>query len=90
MLNGKDNNTLPHELGHTLGLRHIDQKSETFMDWFGGNSQYMNPANQKKNSSNAMFSGGSPYMNDKTSTGITGGQIETGKKAAAAGDINKH
>jgi RHS repeat-associated protein len=90
MLNGKDNNTLPHELGHTLGLRHIDQKSETFMDWFGGNPQYMTPANQKKNATNAMFSGGSPYMNDKTSTGITGSQIETGKKAAAAGDINKH
>jgi hypothetical protein len=90
MLNCKDNNTLPHELGHTLGLQHIDQKSETFMGWFGGNPQYMTPANQKKNATNAMFSGDSPYMNDKTSTGITGSQIEIGKKAAAARDINKH
>ena len=90
IINGNDKNTLVHELGHTLGLRHIDQKSETFMDFFGGNPQYMNPADQKKNSTNAMMSGGSPYMNDKTSTTITGGQIEKGKQSEAAGDINQH
>ena len=32
IMNGNDNNTLVHELGHTLGLRHIDQKSETFFE----------------------------------------------------------
>ena len=90
MINGKDNNTLPHELGHTFGLRHIDKQSEGFIEsLFGGNPQYMNPAEQKKNSTNAMFSGTSPYMNDKTSTKITGSQIEVGRQGAAAETINK-
>jgi hypothetical protein len=92
MMNGNDNNTLPHELGHTLGLRHIDQKSETFFETvlWGKNPQYMTPAQQKVNSNNAMFSGGSGYMNDKTSTEINGAQIERAKKNYKDGTINKN
>jgi len=91
MINGKDNNTLVHELGHTLGLRHIDIKGETFFEQFlwGENPQYMTPAEQKKNPNNAMFSGGSPYMNDKTSTKINGGQMENARNAYNNDEINK-
>lgn len=74
MMNGNDNNTLVHELGHTLCLIHIDQNSETFFETvlWGSNSQNMDPAKQRANSNNAMFSEGSSYMNDKTSTAING------------------
>jgi RHS repeat-associated protein len=92
IMNGNDNNTLVHELGHTFGLRHIDQKRETFMENIGlsSNPQYYSPAKQKANSTNAMFSGGSTYMNDKTSTQINGEQIETGQKKYNNGQLNKH
>jgi RHS repeat-associated protein len=92
MMNGNDNNTLVHELGHTFGLRHIDQKSETFFETFlwGSNPQYYSPQKQKANTNNAMFSGGSSYMNDKTSTDINGEQIEIGKQKIKNGDINNH
>jgi hypothetical protein len=90
MMNGNDNNTLVHELGHTFGLRHIDQKSETFFESFlwGSNPQYYDAKKQKANANNAMFSGGSSYMNDKTSTQINGEQIENGTKQYKAGDLN--
>lgn len=92
MMNGNDNNTLVHELGHTFGLRHIDKKEETFFETvlWGSNPQYYDPAKQKANAKNAMFSGGSSYMNDKNSTEINGQQIEIGKKKYAAGDLNNH
>jgi YD repeat-containing protein len=92
MLNGNDNNTLVHELGHTFGLRHIDQKRETFWETMGfsSNPQYYDNAKQKANSNNAMFSGGSTYMKDKTSTRINGEQIEIGKQEYKKGDINNH
>ncbi len=92
MMNGNDNNTLVHELGHTFGLRHIDKNEETFFETvlWGSNSQYYDPAKQKANSKNAMFSGGSSYMNDKNSTEINGQQIEIVKKKYAAGDLNNH
>lgn len=91
IINGNDNNTLPHELGHTLGLRHIDQKYESFFEVYlwGSNPQYMNPSMQKANANNAMFSGGSSYMNDKTSTEINGLQIEQAKKNYQNGTINR-
>jgi len=92
MMNGNDNNTLVHELGHTFGLRHIDKKGETFFETvlWGSNPQYYDPKKQKANANNAMFSGGSPYMNDKNSTEINGEQIEIGKKKYNEGDLNKH
>ncbi len=90
MINGLDNNTLVHELGHSLGLRHIDKKAETFWEKvLSDNPQYMNPKKQRGNSTNAMFSGTSPYMNDEKSTKITGEQIEIARNAAKSGDINK-
>ncbi len=91
MMNGNDNNTLVHELGHTLGLRHIDQKEETLFEQFlwGKNPQYMTPSEQAKNPNNAMFSGSSPYMNDKTSTQINGQQMESARDAYNNDEINQ-
>ena len=89
MMNGGDNNTIVHELGHTLGLRHIDQLREGFGDLFSGNPQYYDVNKQKANSNNAMFSGGSPYMNDVKSTQINGAQIEAAKKNYKNGTINQ-
>lgn len=82
IIKGNDKNTLVHELGHTLGLRHIDLKAETTWEklsvMFGGtgNPQYRTPEEQKKSKNNAMFSGGSIYMNDKTSTEIDGDRLK--------------
>ncbi len=91
MLNGNDNNTLVHELGHTLGLGHIYQKEETFFEMFlwGTNLDYMPPSEQSKQSTNAMFSGGSKYMNDESSINFNGQQIEKAKAAYDNGNINK-
>lgn len=75
MINGKDRNTIPHELGHTLGLRHINVRRETIRDFFGGNSQYIDSQQQSRNQFNVMFSGGSQYMNDRTSTQINSSQM---------------
>jgi RHS repeat-associated protein len=94
MIKGNDNNTLVHELGHTLGLRHIDIKAETTWEdmsvMFGGtgNPQYRTPEEQKKSENNAMFSGGSIYMDDKTSTEIDGEQIETATESYESGELN--
>ena len=89
MIGNNDENTVPHELGHTAGLRHIDKEYESFWDLFGGNSQFYNPTKQKANSFNIMFSGSSPYMNDKTSTQINREQIETIKAKYNSGGLNQ-
>lgn len=90
MIDGDDNNTIVHELGHTLGLRHIDKFTEQKTDSFFGNPQYMTSEEQKRNPNNAMYDGLSTYMNNKTSTEIIGKQIEVARKASANGELNKH
>lgn len=95
MINGNDNNTIVHELGHSFGLRHIDQQVETLKDkerlesGGRGNPQYQGPISQSKNPNNAMFSGGSTYMNDRTSTKLNPWQIRAGLKLLKNGHLNK-
>lgn len=75
ILNGRDDNTLPHEFGHTLGLLHVDGLDAYFMGLFTPN-QYMNRMEQSKDPYNMMFSGKSPYMNDKKSVKINLNQLQ--------------
>ncbi len=76
MINGKDMNTIPHELGHTGGMLHPDTWA-TYVDglfpW--NDQQYMDEGTQKANKNNMMFSGGSKYMNDLNSIDLTPEQI---------------
>lgn len=83
MIDGSDNNTMPHEFGHTGGLFHPDIE-----DAHAPKSILFKPDGEK-DKNNAMFSGGSSYMNDKTSTQINGEQIETAKKEYEKGNLNK-
>jgi hypothetical protein len=76
IVNGLDNNTVPHELGHSLGLLHVDENRSRF-DFLGFQSpQYWDLEKQKLDSNNVMFSGRSKYMNDLSSVEITPGQID--------------
>jgi RHS repeat-associated protein len=96
MMNGKDNNTIPHELGHTFGLRHLDKPNETLEDrqLIGkgkrGNPQSLSPKECDKIPDNAMFSGSGGRLNDKTSTKLEPGQIKLGIKQYKNGKLNKH
>jgi RHS repeat-associated protein len=95
MINGNDNNTISHELGHTFGLRHINAIAETIKEsllptvFNKGNPQYISPASQAKDPNNMMFSGGSDYMNDKNSTNLAPWQMRTGLKLLKEGKLNK-
>ncbi len=72
IINGKDNNTIPHEFGHTAGLLHPDNVA-TFFDGFipwNPDSQYRNKEERSKDPHNIMYSGESGLINDKTSVKI--------------------
>jgi hypothetical protein len=72
IVQGLDNNTIPHELGHTLSLLHVDKQSTFRSD----PRQYWTQSQQHtKDSTNIMFSGGSRYNRDLTSTTVVGAQI---------------
>ena len=90
IISGKDNNTVFHELGHSLGLRHVDKKYETLIDIInGGNSQYLNKDKQSRDSNNAMFSGSSKYMNDSTSTNTSPTQFKRIIENIKKNEVNK-
>lgn len=76
IISGFDRNTIPHELGHSLGLLHVDQNKHFFSVFGATSEQYWNLAKQKQFSTNVMFSGGSTYMNDSLSTGINTSQVK--------------
>lgn len=71
MINGADNNTIPHELGHTLGLYHVDD----FATRFASPTESWNRSKRDSNSTNIMFSGDGGYIKDKTSTSVIPLQI---------------
>jgi len=74
IISGFDNNTIPHEFGHTLSLLHVDKQSTFQSD----PRQYWNQKRQHtKDSTNIMFSGTSRYNNDLTSISVVGDQINT-------------
>jgi hypothetical protein len=75
IINGFDNNTIPHEFGHTLGLLHVDQNTNRNPFW-GESEQYWSSKKQKSDSTNIMFSGGSRYMHDGSSMSVAAEQIE--------------
>jgi RHS repeat-associated protein len=95
MIDGSDNNTIPHELGHTAGLKHADRPTHmTFDDAIDG--QEFTPCTPcvEDNVDNAMYSGYNPsikgtYLDDKTSTEINPDQIKVIKKNADNGELNK-
>lgn len=91
MIDGKDNNTIPHEFGHTLGLLHPDEKMtylEGVVPWNTRN-QHMSGSEIKKNPYNIMYSGDSGLLSDKNSTKITRDQIWTIFRKYTTGSINK-
>lgn len=91
IIKGSDNNTVFHELGHSLGLRHIDPLFETFSDILnGGNPQRFNQAEQNKSPNNAMYTGGSGKLNDSTSTDLTPKQFEKALENHKNKKINKN
>ena len=91
MIDGKDNNTIPHEFGHTLGLLHPDEKMtylEGIVPWNTRN-QHMKGSEIKKNPYNIMYSGDSGLLSDKNSTKVTRDQIWTISRKYTTGSINK-
>ncbi len=90
MINGNDNNTVPHELGHTAGLAHMDILEH--LDWEQViQGQYMPPCMPcvENNINNEMVSGGNPFMNDKTSTEVNKTQIEAMQANYGEGKLNQ-
>ncbi|WP_143959509.1 hypothetical protein [Litoribacter populi] len=96
MILGNDNNTIPHELGHTGGLKHSDRITHMeFSDVFDG--QHFIPCTPcvEDNVNNAMYSGFNPviggtYLNDKTSTEINPAQIKVIQKNYEEDKLNKN
>lgn len=76
IIKGSDRNTIPHELGHTLGLLHVDENYHILAPFGATSVQYWTPNKQKQFTTNMMFSGRSPYMNDSLSTRINILQIK--------------
>ncbi|MBI3260059.1 MAG: hypothetical protein HYZ54_11370, partial [Ignavibacteriae bacterium] len=86
MINGKDNNTIPHELGHTAMLKHPDEQSWLFGAIKG--EQYMEYNDQTKN--NIMWSNKEGYkLDDKKATEVAPQQIEVMKKEYEKGNLNQ-
>ncbi len=81
IINGLDNNTISHELGHSLGLYHVDSKK---------NPHYWSPAKQKLDSTNVMFNGQSKYSNDLYSVDILPEQIDLIIYNYRNGRMNNH
>jgi len=86
IIRGLDDNTIPHELGHSLGLLHVDEPDTYHED---ARQYYPVKRQRTKDSLNAMFSGGSPYMHNLTSTVITPRQMDIVIENYRFGNLNR-
>ncbi len=84
IINGSDNNTIPHELGHTLGLHHVDD----FGTIFSSPKESWGRAMRDSNKTNIMFSGDGGYNVDKTSITVIPMQINLIIERYKNGNIN--
>jgi hypothetical protein len=86
IIKGLDNNTIPHEFGHTLGLLHVNSHYT-----YGNDPRQYFPAKKQhtKDSTNVMFSGDSRYMHNVTSTTIVPRQIDVIIDSYRSGNLNK-
>lgn len=75
ILSGYDRNTIPHELGHTLGLLHVDVNTHRYAFFGFTSDQYLSPESQFADSNNVMFSGRSRFMKDSLSVQLSPQQI---------------
>ena len=95
MLSGADNNTIPHELGHTAGLKHSDRPGHMeFKDMVEGQSFVPCTSCVDDNVDNIMYSGSNlvisgTYLDDKTSTKVNPDQVQVIKENYDAGKLNK-
>jgi len=83
MMNGLNNNTIPHEFGHTLGLHHIDQLESP------KNYQYLGDVNKGKFHDNLMLSGQFPGKDRTIATKLEGFQMKWAINAIKNGKVNK-
>ena len=86
IIKGVDNNTIPHEFGHTLGLLHVNSHYA-----YGNDPRQYFPVKKQrtKDSTNVMFSGDSRYIHDATSTTIVPRQIDVIIDNYRSGNLNK-
>lgn len=85
IINGRDNNTIPHELGHTLGLHHVDD----FGTKLSSPREGWSNAEREANRSNIMFSNSSGgELNNKTSTTVIPLQINLILERYKSGSLN--
>ncbi|OYU84376.1 MAG: hypothetical protein CFE24_07150 [Flavobacterium sp. BFFFF2] len=96
IINGDDDNTVPHELGHTAGLKHADMPQHMeFNDAMNGQSFTPCTPCVENNVNNAMYTaknprlGGGTYLDDKKSVEINPSQIKVMVKNYDEGKLNK-
>jgi len=86
IIKGLDNNTVPHEFGHTLGLLHVDKEATKSKD---ARQYWPNQKRWSKDSTNIMFDGRSRYMHGKTSISVIGSQIDIAIENYKKDKLNK-
>ncbi len=89
IISGYDKNTVPHELGHSLGLLHPDDNYHVLSFVGFESEQYWGPRKQLADTNNLMFNGESPYMNDSLSVHVSPEQIRRIVNNLKAGRVNK-
>lgn len=89
MIASTDKNTIPHETGHTGGLRHPNTVATGGDPAAVSEGQSFMPGSNGQNSNNAMYSGDSKLLNDLTSTEINTTQFVILINNIKNGKVNK-
>lgn len=89
IISGWDINTIPHELGHSLGLLHPDVNTHLLSVFGFQSSQYWDQTTQLQDTNNLMLSGKNKYMKDHLSSHITPQQVKRAIVNIKIGLINK-